>query len=243
MSSLDERGLRYCTIGLVYYNSASQSQSPSEVVNEIRNKCYSILIQSFVSYTSALGSETSEPSGRGYSSRSTEAPWARPPPCHPGMQAGRPHMVTPQASSSGQSRHRTWLGHTPRRHKQEWPHQGSHLSPAQREPLRAVQQPCCPRAVLSRWQPSSRCSLLHWPGPADPDRRRDVRLWTWRCHGAPTHSFPTLWTQADSPNRLPFQSPRPSGVSKCGTKVEDRMRVCAPRVCWDHCSTFTERRE
>lgn len=139
----------------MYYNSASQSQSPSEVVNEIRNKCYSILIQSFVSYTSVLGGATSEPSGRGYSGQSTEAPRARPPPRLPGMQAGRPHMVTPRASSSGQSRHRTWLGRTPRRHKQEWPHQGSHLSPAQREPLRAVQQPCCPRAILSHWQPSS----------------------------------------------------------------------------------------
>ena len=168
----------------MYYDSASQSQvSPSEVVNEIRNKCYSILIQSFVSYTSVLGGETSEPSGRGYSSRSTEGTWTRPPPRHPGMQAGRPHMVTPRASSSGRSRHQTWLGRTPRRHKQERPHQGSRLPRAQSgaAPSSAAPGPSSPLAALL-------------PGPADPDKMRDVRLWTGRCHGAPTHSPRMLQT-------------------------------------------------
>lgn len=69
-----------------------------------------------------VGSETSKPCCRD-SSWSAEGPACWPPPRSPGMKWMAPPTLTPRASASGRNRHRTLLGRSPRRHKEEQPHQ------------------------------------------------------------------------------------------------------------------------
>lgn len=109
------------------------------------------------------------------------------------MQCRQASPVTPQASSSGRNRHRTWPGHTPRRQKEEGPHQGSRPPPGTEQSSSVCCRPSRSRAalrtVLSRWQqPRSPPSLypqrspldqLRRPGPDIPDRRRDFCLCIW----------------------------------------------------------------
>lgn len=181
----------------------------------------------------------SEPSGRGrgYSSRSTERPQARPPPRHPGMQAGRPHTVTPRASSSGRSRHRTWLGRTPRRKGRE-AHRGSRLPPAQSgsAPSSAAPGPSSLAALLPAMACHAGPALLTWTG---------CRTSIYGPGATMVHQLIHLecYRQADSPNRLLFPSPRPLGRQQVWHQGGRWVCVCpcAPPVCWGHCCTLTKR--
>lgn len=180
--------------------------------------------------------EMSEPSwrGRGYSSRSTEGPQARRPHANPGMQAGRPHTVTPRALFLvGQ--HRTWLGRTPRRKGRE-----ATEGPACPRHRSGSVRPVLPRAALLAGSPAPRHGLPQ-AGPA---------LLTWTGCGtsiygpgaAMVHQLIHLTRrQADSPNRLLFPIPRPLGHQQVWH--QDGRRACvrcahAPPVCWGHCCTL-----
>lgn len=70
-------------------------QGPSEIVNKIGYKCYSILIQSFVSYTSASGSEPSKLAAA-TAVGARRAPLARPQPRSPGMKWMAPPRSHPE---------------------------------------------------------------------------------------------------------------------------------------------------
>lgn len=76
---------------------------------------------------------------RGDSRRSAEGPAGSAAPTQSRDEVDGASTLTPRASSSGRNRHRTLLGHSPRRHNEEQPHQGLPPKAAQVPP-----RPVCP---------------------------------------------------------------------------------------------------
>lgn len=83
-------------------------------------------------------------------------------PHRPGAARGVRPTITPRASSSGRSKHQTELGHSPRRHKWERPHQRFCLPTGCWEPG-CSRQPCHgPAHTCLRQHPASPACQPRW---------------------------------------------------------------------------------
>lgn len=145
----------------------------------------------------------------------------------PGMKRMALPTLTPQASSSGQNRHQTSPGHSPRRHKEGRPHQrlppkAAHVPSAGQGPNRQGHR------TAQLWLPRSPDTELSPPGPPGPEIQTGL---------PPTHWAPPWLTILSTRNAADTDGNKGSSLKGKGPRgrqqAEDRgAGKDAPSVFW-----------